>query len=271
MRADRENLPGLLHGVMDLERLFQIARHRLFAIDVLAGVHRIDGDRSVPRIVGGNDDSVDVAAFQKLPVVGERVGVLEAGFFLRPIAALAEEVARSGYDDVVLGGVLVDAFEVVLADAVADADNGDVDAVIGTNDPARGGSLALAIHGGLDDARGGDRSGDCGGFLDEGPAGIAAGGWFAGFVIHDKTWFVFVSVLLADVGKHYAFARTGQSGFAPATRFGMQYCFWPSPDDSLMVAMSLSSWRAGLLSPARRASCALSTPESVFSGPGGVL
>ena len=34
--------------------------------------------------------------------------------------------------------------------------------------------------------------------------------------------------------------------------------------------MSLSSWMAGMLSPAGRASCALSTPASVFSRPGGV-
>ena len=46
--------------------------------------------------------------------------------------------------------------------------------------------------------------------------------------------------------------------------------YMPSPDDSLIVAMSLSSWMAGLLSPAGRASCALSTPASVFSRPGGV-
>ena len=44
----------------------------------------------------------------------------------------------------------------------------------------------------------------------------------------------------------------------------------PSPDDSLTAAMRLSSWMAGVLSPAGCAFSALSTPESVFSRPGGV-
>jgi hypothetical protein len=185
--TDGEALASLLDHVVDFERFVQVARHRLFAVDVLARGHRVDGDRGVPRIVSGDDDGIDVTAFEKLAVVAEEIGILQSGLFLRPIAALVEEIACGGHHDVVLSGILMDAFEVVLADAVTDTDNGDGDTVIGANDAARGRSFVLTVNGGLENARGGHGRRDGSGFFDERPTRIA--GRLVCSVIH-KTWFV---------------------------------------------------------------------------------
>ena len=68
-----------------------------------------------------------------------------------------------------------------------------------------------------------------------------------------------------------ALAQLGLKDFSTNSRYsGCTPASLPWHDDFLPVAMRFSSWMAGLLSPAGRASCALSTPEAVFSRPPGV-
>ena len=209
LRSDLENATSLLHRVVNSERLVQVARHRLLAIDVLAGFHRVDGHGHVIRVVRGDHDGINVFSLEQLPVVGVNVGFLErfghlAGVLLGvahdPGAALRVHVARGGHEGVVLLAVLLDAHDVVLADAVTDADDGDGDAVIGADHSAGGGRGALAIDGRLDDAGRSDGRGGSGGLLDEAPAGVAAGRWFAVCIVHNKARYLFVSVLLAGKG-----------------------------------------------------------------------
>ena len=43
--------------------------HRLFAVDVLAGLHGVDRHLGVPVVGGGDQDDVDILAIEELPVV----------------------------------------------------------------------------------------------------------------------------------------------------------------------------------------------------------
>ena len=78
LRADLEHLLGALNGVEDREVLLQRLAHRLFAVDMLACVHRGDGYRSVPVVRSRNDDRVDVLVFEQLRELRVELRVLEA-------------------------------------------------------------------------------------------------------------------------------------------------------------------------------------------------
>ena len=88
--------------------------------------------------------AVNVLALEHLAVIIIDIRVLEIRVRLGEITALAEHI-RGGRDHgVVLRGVLLDALQVVLADAKAHAHNRDLDAVVGPGDVRRR-RLVLAI------------------------------------------------------------------------------------------------------------------------------
>jgi hypothetical protein len=62
--ADNEHLARLLHRVINAKSLFEIAGQRLFAVDVLAGIERIDRDICMPIVHGGHNHGIDIFAFQ---------------------------------------------------------------------------------------------------------------------------------------------------------------------------------------------------------------
>ena len=53
LRTDLEHAASLLDGIVNLESFLEITRHRLLAINMLAGFHRRDGTRGVPMIDRG--------------------------------------------------------------------------------------------------------------------------------------------------------------------------------------------------------------------------
>ena len=54
------NTAGFLRGGDHLDTVGGGVRHRLLAVDVLAGAHRVDDDLLVPVVGNGGDDAVDV-------------------------------------------------------------------------------------------------------------------------------------------------------------------------------------------------------------------
>ena len=103
---------GLLHAVGE----------RLFAVDMLAAVHRPVGDEGVRMIGGAADHRLDVLLVEALPPVHVLLG---AGELLRPKGqVLLVDVAQG--DDVFLG----EAVEVGFAPAPG-ADEGDIQLVAG--------------------------------------------------------------------------------------------------------------------------------------------
>ena len=102
--------------------------HGLFAVDVLAGLHGVDGGLHVPVVGGADDDGVDVFAGQDLVVVagGEDVVAPEL------LAVREAAVVAVGHGDEFDAGDLDGLAGVELA-APAGADEGDLDVVIGRN------------------------------------------------------------------------------------------------------------------------------------------
>ena len=64
LHADGEDLLGLLDRLGDLAGLVDRVGHRLFAVDVLAGLHGVDRHLGVPVVGRGDQDGVDVLALE---------------------------------------------------------------------------------------------------------------------------------------------------------------------------------------------------------------
>ncbi len=69
LAADLDDAVGGAGGLDDLGAVGVEMDHRLFAVDVLAGLHGVDGGALVPVVGGGDDDGVDVFAGEDLAVV----------------------------------------------------------------------------------------------------------------------------------------------------------------------------------------------------------
>ncbi len=67
--ADLEDPAGLLDDLLDQLPFVDRQRERLFAVDVLAGLHRLDRDLRVPVIGRGDHHRVDVFAIEDLAIV----------------------------------------------------------------------------------------------------------------------------------------------------------------------------------------------------------
>ena len=129
---------------------FDGARQRLFDIDVLAGVERVDGHLRVPVVGRGDQHHVHLLHFQQRAMVFEILGV---GRFLAGLVDLrAVDVADRDH----VGFGLLEILHVVAA-AIAAADHAQLDAVVGSHDAGvgkrgNGGSAAqkmAAVEGGF--------------------------------------------------------------------------------------------------------------------------
>ena len=119
--ADGEDLLGPGLGLGDPPGLVDGVAHRLLAIDVLAGVHRVDGHLGVPVVGRADHDGVDVLGGEDLAIVlgDQRAVVLQA-------AELGDGVEPAADDDplAVDGNPDVLDFLAAVPD-VADADDVD--------------------------------------------------------------------------------------------------------------------------------------------------
>ena len=149
--ADLDDPSGLATGLTDLPALLDRQRHRLLAVDILAGLHGFDGDLGVP-VIGGRDmDNVDLLVVEDRPVVGVD-GRLSSGPGLDDpggqfasggvgvahrdvISVLAERGSRSVWP-VDPGGLL--------APATAGADCSDTRSIVGGHESV--GPLAAVQH-----------------------------------------------------------------------------------------------------------------------------
>ena len=102
--------------------------HRLFEIDVLAGLHGVDGGLLVPVVGGGDEDGVDVFAGEDLLVIAGGEDVLTPELLGVGEAA----VVAVGYGDELDSGHLESDLGVALA-LDAGADEGEADGVVRAN------------------------------------------------------------------------------------------------------------------------------------------
>ncbi len=134
LRANLEDALGFLDRVDQLVRFLVGVDHGLFQVDVLAVVHGVEGDLAVPVIGGGDDDGIHICLGQQLAVIEVAVDLVKLG-----AGALALFVDVADGDDVagavVLRGVFGELPGHVTA-AAAVADHGDIDAIVGAEDPA---------------------------------------------------------------------------------------------------------------------------------------
>ena len=123
-----------------------------------------------------DQNGVDILSLHDLAVVRIDVGFLERlrhlaavlfGLALHPEAALGVNIAAGGHHGVVVLALFLDAHDVVLADAITNADHRDRDAVIRADHPAGGRGLVLPVNRALERVGGGHDSGYGRGFLNE--------------------------------------------------------------------------------------------------------
>ena len=76
-----EDSLGLVQNLDDLLSFENRQRQRLFAVDILAGPHRFDGDLRVPVIGGDNGHNLHIFPVEQLAIVFEHFGVARESFF----------------------------------------------------------------------------------------------------------------------------------------------------------------------------------------------
>ncbi len=132
LRADLENPSGLLHFVRHAPPLGDGERGGLLEIDMLARLHRMDGERRVLVVGRGDQHRVDVLRGQQLAIIGmaarARIGFAGTGgiAIVDQLHAGAEPpgVDIAHRDDLRVS-MLVDLLHVVDAADPADADRAD--------------------------------------------------------------------------------------------------------------------------------------------------
>ena len=77
---------------------FDLLHHGLLAVDVLAGVQRVDGDARVPVVGRGDDHGVDVLARQHLAIVARGEEVVAADFLGARQAAVVDVADGHQFD-----------------------------------------------------------------------------------------------------------------------------------------------------------------------------
>src|SRR5262249_46699893 len=149
LHADGDDLVLLLGGIDDGDRLGDRARHRLLHVDVLAGVHGVQGHAGVPVVGRGDDDDIDVLLAEDGAVVladvllvvlvdAAALGGREQATALAAAqlgVALPDVADGDGDDALLLLLHLQDDVDVLLA-AAADAEEADTQVLVGAEDAA---------------------------------------------------------------------------------------------------------------------------------------
>ena len=124
LQADLADAPVDARGLHHHGRLVAGAAHGLLDVDVLAGVHGIDGVILVPVVGRADQDGVHFLQLEEFPVIAEGLGV--GRLLLRLVDVDRVDVAQRAHLQV---GVLLEQAHDVGA-AVAGADDAEPDAVV---------------------------------------------------------------------------------------------------------------------------------------------
>ena len=170
LRAHLNKFARGLSDVTDIESLAQIAGHRLLTINMHAGIHRIDGDGSVPMVNRGHPDRIHVLHLVQKALMLREALTIRTNVFLRHVNAGLRNVADRKHFDVVVTTMRLEVADVGVETLTTDTDDGGVDPVICTDDPSRRRRLALTINGRFERVHGGHCGGCSCGFLDESTA-----------------------------------------------------------------------------------------------------
>src|SRR5205814_7887910 len=127
VRADLENLFVTFDSVADADGLLHGVGHRLFAIDVLAGFHGMNGNFAMPMVGRGDEHSVHIFAIEQAPII--HVPLAFADVFCASDASLIH-VAHRDHLDIFGLGFFNESTDMTSAHA-ADADHADPDSIIG--------------------------------------------------------------------------------------------------------------------------------------------
>src|SRR5439155_24758797 len=127
-------------GLDDAPAFADVVADRLLDVDVLAGLNGPDGRQRVPVIGRGDADDVDVAVFHDAAQILDELRPLTLrpfGSFHGPAGHGGVAVANVGDDAVVVAGETID----MIAAAAVDANDGDIEALVG--------AAGVAVLGGL--------------------------------------------------------------------------------------------------------------------------
>src|SRR5436190_1656161 len=168
LRTDLEDLARLFDHIMDLKRLAEVAGHGLFAINMLSSIQRINGNRRVHWVMGGNHHRVNVLLLEQLWIMVVGLAITTDEFF-GGIYSLLKHVTNGSEGNIVFSGVRFDLAHVRIEALAANADKANGDAIVCAGNIGRR-CLALAINGAFDQPGAGDGSRDRSGLLNELPA-----------------------------------------------------------------------------------------------------
>ena len=126
LAAELKNLPGGARGLDNAGAVSVSVDHGLLAVNILAGIHGVDGDLLMPVIGRADDDGVDVGASKNFLVVAGSEDVVAPEF----LAVLQASVVTVGGGDEFHAGDLNGDPRVSLPLA-AGANEGDLDVIVG--------------------------------------------------------------------------------------------------------------------------------------------
>src|SRR5882724_2959672 len=163
LRTDLYDAAGFFCGGDHGEAVSRGVGHRLFAIDVFAGVDGVHDDLLVPMIGNGGDDAVDFLVVEEFFVPARGWNFLADNFLGERVAAVVEITGGDAFDTGELNGAGEQAGALH-----ADANDAEADAVAGSD----GGGGQRNFFGIEDDgARGDESAGGAGAAMQEFAAG----------------------------------------------------------------------------------------------------
>ena len=93
LAADLQHAAGFLGLLRHLARLVDGERHRLFEVNVFAGLEGVDRHRRVPMVGRGDENTVDVGARQQIMVVAVDILFIHARQLACGVDALGVNIA----------------------------------------------------------------------------------------------------------------------------------------------------------------------------------
>ncbi len=138
LAADLQHAPGFLDVLGDDAGFLDAMRHRLLQVDIFAGFESIHSHAEMPMVRGGDEHGIEIGAGQEIVIIVIHVFLGEAEEVAGALFAFGVEIADA--DDLHAAGgvgVLLDHLDVTETHP-ADADDAEVDAIVGAKDARSG-------------------------------------------------------------------------------------------------------------------------------------